>query len=214
MKTFLLLCLLFLSVTVSFAQIHKGSLLVGGNVGFSAGNTKFSNPSLQPSKTIGISVFPTAGKAVKENAVLGLSLGYGRNTSTSGDYKNRSEAFEAGLFYKKFLHLGKGFLLYGQGSANFNRQYIKSSGSFSNPAKTTSTSAGLNFSAGIAYLAGRRFFLEMGLNQVAGFGYSEYKMLNPANPPYNSKNKRWEAWGAVSGASPLTLGFSFLLKNK
>ena len=109
-------CIFVLLTSVLHSQINKGSVLLGGNVGFSTNKAK--DTSLENNS---VSITPVAGIAVKQNLVVGFSLSYAHNKDNLNtvNYETKSESYGAGIFIRKYVPLGKGFYLFGETGLNY-----------------------------------------------------------------------------------------------
>src|SRR5450432_360457 len=116
MQKIFYLSLLFISASLaSNAQITKGSILLGGNIGFSTQTYNSNSPNEQ--KSTFLSFIPTCGWAVKDNMVLGFDLDYGYQSSNyPGSEKSTSNTYGAGIFLRNYKNLGGKFYIFGQGS--------------------------------------------------------------------------------------------------
>jgi hypothetical protein len=139
---------------------------------------------------------------------------YGWITNDYGTSKIRNYIYGSEVFYRQFLNLGKNFLFYGEGSAGFTKSKTKYFNNTNIESRDIQTNINANISAGIAYLAGRRFMLELGLSRFAGFGYQKIENIYPSTPNANSDQTSWQAFGSLSLASSLTIGCRFILGNK
>jgi len=109
MKKILAFSFLFaLFASALHSQINEGSVLLGGNVGFSTNEAK--DTSL---KNNSVSISPVAGIAVKQNLVVGISFSYGHNKNNlnAPGAQVEGESFGVGIFARKYITLGKGFYL-------------------------------------------------------------------------------------------------------
>ena len=99
------------------AQIKKGSIFLGGDIGGSAQNTKSGSETINKQNNINIS--PVAGKAIKDNLVLGVTAGFGvykNENSNVNNNKYNNNFYNAGVFLRKYKNIGTGgFYLFIQG---------------------------------------------------------------------------------------------------
>ena len=202
------LCLLSLT---SSAQITKGSVLLGG--GISGGKNK-SESNNQESQYSSFSISPAIGLAVKENTVMGLRLSYAQSNSEADNnpYKQEQSGYSGGIFYRKYMPLGKKFYLFGEGVAYYSQseqKYVYPD--FQSTQETNSI--GVNFYPGITFAASKRIHLEVGLNNLVdlSYGRSETKNTASGNTTTTSKTKGFGFSTNVSAAAPLTVGFRFVL---
>ena len=87
-------------ITAARAQIKKGAVLLGGQLGVSAQTGK--NDFLQSESTSsGFGISPAFGKAIKENLVIGgdFDFSYNKN-SQSNNYSQTSYNYGIGFFVR------------------------------------------------------------------------------------------------------------------
>jgi hypothetical protein len=206
--TCVLLCILSLT---SSAQITKGSVLLGG--GISGGKNKSESNNLE-SHYSSFSFYPAIGLAVKENTVVGLRLSYNHSKSETDNnpYKQEQNGYSAGIFYRKYMSLGKQFYLFGEGAAYYSHSNQENIYPDAKMIQETN-SVGINFYPGVAFAASKRIHLEIGLNNLVDLSYNrnETKNTSLGNTTTTSKATGFGFSTNVSTAAPLTVGFRFVL---
>jgi hypothetical protein len=174
MKKFLaFIFLLILFTSALRAQINKGSVLLGGNVGFStneATDTSLKNNS--------VSLSPVIGTAVKQNLIVGISFsyGHGKNNLTAPSVQSENESYGAGIFARKYVPLGKGFYLFGEMGLN----YLSFSDTYTYISQKTEfkvQTININLYPGLSYAVSKKLQLEVGLPQLITLGYSKNRTL-------------------------------------
>jgi len=175
-----LLLTLITLVSFSFmasAQFGKGSVLLGGQLSYNSSESPFypgSDQSYTHSGNFGVSV----GKAVSENAVLGINLNFSPY-STNSYYSNTNNLLEysyntysAGVFYRVYKTLGKEFYLFGEAGAAYIGMHSTSK-DVSNQISASGSSNGASayFMPGIAYKISKNFFLDLSIPNVFNFYY-------------------------------------------
>lgn len=212
----LLLAGLFISASFfASAQISKGSTLLGGGVNYS--NVKSDNSGINEVKQSNTSIILSAGKAVKENTIVGGSLSYGTfNTKTNNNNPpSESSSYGAGIFMRKYRTLGKNFYLFGQGDLSYGYGKTKQS-QISSGTEIKNTSKGWNIIAGvtpgISYALSRKFQLELGFNNLVsvGYGSTKFSTTSPGNTT-NSKHSSFNVSTNFGTTSSLTIGFRIFL---
>ena len=105
----------FLTFTLQ-AQINKGSVLLGGNIGFSTNKAK--DTSLKNNSAY---LSPVVGIAVRENLIVGINFSYAHNKNNLNAPTAETEynSYGAGVFVRKYAPLGKGFYLFGETGLNY-----------------------------------------------------------------------------------------------
>lgn len=162
--------------SVSFSQINKGSILLGGGVTINNNKVEDADPAR---KSNYVSITPAAGIAIKQNTVVGLQLTYWSSNDNiySALQKEERTGYGAEVFLRKYVTLGKGFYLFGQGGL----QYSNSTYTNTNPNYKTEQkgwSIGLNLYPGISYAVTKKFHLEAGLAQLVNLSYAKTQYIN------------------------------------
>jgi len=105
-KTILIICSLLASTGV-FAQFEQGTMLVGGNVGYSGVTYKYKSGSTSTtvSKTSTISVMPQFGYFIMDNLAVGAGLNISSSTekSESSDEKYTSSSMQLTPFARYYF---------------------------------------------------------------------------------------------------------------
>jgi hypothetical protein len=158
------------------AQITKGTISLGGNLGFNSNTSKQEINGITYKNTANsFSISPSVGKAFKENVVTGInaSFSYSKSNSASSTIDNYGTSL--GVFIRKYAPLGKGFYIYGQGSVaagyGTGKQYSSPGGPISTVSLKTVTT-GIYIDAGLAYQASKKILVELGLGNLANAVYS------------------------------------------
>ena len=204
-KIFTLSFLFILFASALHSQINKGSVLLGGNVGFSTNKTK--DTSLENNS---VSISPVIGIAVKQNLIVGISFSYGHNKNNlyAPNAQAESESFGAGIFARKYIPLGKGFYLFGETGLN----YQDYSNTYMYPSQKTELkiqSININLYPGISYALSKKLQLEFGLPQLVTLGYSKSRQIE--NDVMTQKTNGVNFNASASSFSSFILGFRIFL---
>jgi len=206
MKKILAFSFLFaLFASALHSQINEGSVLLGGNVGFSTNEAK--DTSL---KNNSVSISPVAGIAVKQNLVVGISFSYGHNKNNlnAPGAQVEGESFGVGIFARKYITLGKGFYLFGETGLN----YFSFSYTYTYSSQKTELKAqniNINLYPGISYAVSKKLQLEVGLPQLVTLGYSKNKTLENDIATQKTDGVNFNA--SASSFSSFVLGFRIFL---
>ncbi|MEO8771095.1 MAG: outer membrane beta-barrel protein [Ferruginibacter sp.] len=225
MKTKLLLAIIFIfSIFSSFAQdkLPKGSLLLGGNIGFSSSKSEIEGQRTDHITSFSIS--PSAGIAIRDNLFFGLSLGYSHGKeriTTNGmvDDSTKFNTYSYGVFLRKYKPLKYNFSIFLQANlAGNNSKYNYSPNSNVFDLSSKGFGAGASLSPGISYAVNSRLQLEAALNNIVSLDYSQVKHTYPGLTGGIDTNKQTNFNVSTSlnnFTSQLSFGFRFLLqKNK
>jgi hypothetical protein len=209
MKKFTFLSILSICIcSVSFSQINKGSVLLGGGVGISSNKVEDADPA---KKSNYLSITPTAGIAIRQNTVAGLQLTYWdvNDNIYSAPQKDERTGYGAEVFLRKYVTLGKGFYLFGQGGIQYNHSsYTNTYPNYEN--KQKGWSIGFNLYPGISYAVSQKFHLEAGLAQLADLSYSKTKYINQGQ---TEKRSGINFDAKTSSLSNINIGFRVFLSK-
>lgn len=209
----LLTCLFVAATLLANAQINKGTILLGGNIGFSTNKAK--DTTLENNS---VSIFPAIGVAIKQNLIAGISLGYGhyKNDLTAGSYsQSENKSYGATIFLRKYVPLGKGFYLFGETGLNYqSSSYTYTYKDPSSPpqeSRSKNQNININLYPGLSYAVSKRFQLEIGLPQLANLGYS--KSTNITNDVIDTEASGINFNASASSFSNISLGFRFFFSK-
>ena len=212
MKTKILLsfAIFFCAAITTNAQINEGRYLLGGSASYNSSNGQpYSNPGYSSLNTN-----IQFGKVVKDNTVAGviLSYGYTNNGST-----NKSNQFNAGVFYRKYKTLAKNFYFFGEGDvlyshSTFNQQFDIGNNGY----KGISNGGIASFTPGISYSVCKRMQMELLMPNLISVSYTGVKTENSiagTNSIFTTKGHAFSA-NANFNSNLLTnfgIGFKFFL---
>lgn len=180
------------------AEIKKGTVFIGGNIGFSHLSSKSDDSLYAPDNPgTNFNFNPSVGWAIKDNLVFGINLGYSyqkTNYANPGSYYELNN-YSAGVFLRKYKILGSGFSLFGETDLALNYGRTPSVGGVGIGAlsqETKTYGAGLSFYPGVAYRVSRHWQLETGLPGLARISYSHAKetiqLQTPASEVHTTNN--------------------------
>jgi hypothetical protein len=189
-------CLFFLiAVTCALttrAQIGKGSLSVGGSIGFNQIKSKGDVSITSTSKTTTTTISPAIGVAIKENLVFGIRVNYMKNKQKSNydvmttNYLNTDiEAVGGGIFLRRYVPVINRLYVFGEGNAtytNLKENSIQGYYTSKNERKTKAWSTGLSFTPGISYGVSKKFQIEGGFNSLFSVTYAKSKTKYNGTP--------------------------------
>lgn len=205
-KILLLLAIIFCVALTVNAQIDTGRFLIGGSINYYH-STNESYNSLYTNIQI--------GKVIKDNSVVGISLSYSTNNSSSTTNKLRQ--YSAGVFYRKYKSLGKDFYLFGELDASY--QYSNNVITFFQNANQSyyanSNGVTINFIPGISYAMCKRLQIELSMPNLATISYYHAKTIDSGLQPGTVPQKRDSFYANASLNTSLLsnfgIGFKFLL---
>jgi hypothetical protein len=210
MKKLLLTAFFFILIaTIAQAQISKGSVLLGGNIGFGSHKNVNNNETKQTHTLIN----PAVGVAVQQNLVVGFDALYSRSKTTYSTASNsaKNTTTGGGFFVRRYYPVIRNFYLYGQGNLSYNRDASEQHGT-NYEQKSTSNTVSLDLAPGLAYALTKKFHLEFGFNDLVGISYGKIKTeTNPNGIASTVKGHAFAFNTGLSTAAPFYLGFRIFL---
>lgn len=199
---------IFLFASITKAQITKGSVLLGGGLGFSSSKTETSTSGV--SKQQSFSLTPTVGLAIKQNLVSGIFLKYinsSQEPSPSIGQNYHSNSYGGGLFLRKYLPFAKSFYLFGESDL----YYYASTSDISVPGseKNKGWNTGIGLVPGLAFALNKKIHLEAALPGFFSLNYGQVDFNDPNYP--TSKHKSFVVGANAGSLSDVALGFRFFL---
>jgi len=203
------------------AQFGKGTIWLGGQVGFYTNNAQTLNGTNYSSKSNSLMLAPAVGIAVKNDLIEGVDvlyqhISYSNNLDTFPSSNSHSNNYGIGFFVRKYASLGKGFYLFGQG--RLGTTYLTQNSDQQNANSSYSSKGfniGLGFYPGIAYQISKRFQLETGFNDlfVMQYQHTDYKETNTGSSSNESKSNSFSVGSSLSSLSSFTIGFRYLISK-
>ncbi|MGN7784964.1 hypothetical protein ACTJIJ_10565 [Niabella sp. 22666] len=178
-KIFYTLIIILSSAVSVFAQIEKGSLMLGGLAYYTKQSSQSGNTNLGSTSKINTGTFDvSAGYTIKNNQVLGVIASYNNyklnsnsNAVESGSQGNNTKSI--GAFYRIYHSLGNGFYVYGQAAATYSHRKETTAGIYNYTARTNA--GNLSVSPGISYAILKNVQLELAIPNLVGITYSKSK---------------------------------------
>lgn len=217
-KTILMAVFCTAAYSVTHAQIKKDAILLGGEV--SVYSSKSSDNSTLPNNNINSTFLNlSAGKAIKENTIVGIYGGYGQGKneniySSSTSNKSTITSTAAGVFYRKYKPLGKSFYFFGEINAGYsaNKQEYENK-VIGATTTTTSTVSGavLGLTPGLSYQLFKKMQLEVLMPSFAGLQYATTKNSGSNIPTTKGNLFQFSTSLNNSLLNSLAVGFKFVL---
>ena len=111
-KKMIMMAVLCAVGTAATAQLEKGKLMIGGNVGLHSYVTE--NGIYGATRTNGFSISPRASYFIKENLVIGTSISYGFNKRKGIDYDQEQSVYALNPFARYYLNITDHFKFFGE----------------------------------------------------------------------------------------------------
>ncbi|MCC7400132.1 MAG: hypothetical protein IT214_01495 [Chitinophagaceae bacterium] len=197
----------------SVAQIKKGAIFLGGDIGGSTQKTTYSS-SANVNKQSGFYISPVLGKVIEDNLVFGINASVNIfNTKLTGtNNENKQRSYGAGIFIRKYRPVGKsGFSIFAQ--ENLGYSYYKSEVNPLTPGFNSDirNTISISVSPGISYTLTQRLQLEAGLANILSLNYLTEKQNTGGIFPASSKSNGFSINGSLNGFSSVYVGFRYLL---
>jgi hypothetical protein len=171
------------------AQIKKGTLLLGGQIGANSSKLNIVNTSSLPlgpqtidykSALLGVNI----GTAFKENKIMGLNFNVlSQKEKTSypvyDTTNTKVNIYQIGVFYRQYKKLGKDFYFYGQ--ADLGATFGKGTRVYNFSAydyTTKQTGAFLAVSTGVSYAVLKKLHVELTLPNLLNLQFDNFKETN------------------------------------
>jgi hypothetical protein len=219
MKLNFFLSLLFVltCVVTSQAQIKKGSLLLGGSVGFNQIKSKGDASAVSTIKTNTVTISPSVGVALKENLVAGVRFNYMKYTQKSNydvaNYLNTDiKNYGGGIFLRGYVPVINRLYVFGEGSATYTdvkQTSIQGYYTSKQERKIKGWNTGLSFTPGISYGVSKKFQIEGGFNSLFSATYAKSKTTYNDNPAGTLES--FSAGISQDDESMFYVGFRFIL---
>jgi hypothetical protein len=210
-KIFTLIIYIFV-LSCLHAQIKKGSLLLGGNIGGATAKTKSADTIYGKQNFVNIS--PVFGKAIKDNLIVGCLIDF--NLSEGRNYANAEQetnTYGAGIFLRKYRFLGNsGFSIFVQGNLGYNYYHYALT---SPPGQTSYDSKRqtvyLNAYPGLSYTLTKKLQLETGFNNVLSLSYWHEKNEQKDTQASSFDTHGFSVGSSLNNLSNFYVGFRLLI---
>ncbi len=208
MRKLFLTALIGLSAIInSTAQIKKGSILLGGDLGFSSYKDDYNNLPEANTKNNTFSAGLSVAKAFRENRFWGVKISF-RNQeqsyySGSTPYTNELNSYGLGLFYSQYSLLLKKFYVFGEAGLQYHYGSSKYRDNLTNIyTNSRSNGAGLYITPGLSYAFCKKMHIQLTIPSLVAANYSHIKASNRTTSGFNIST-------GLSGNLLNTLGYGF-----
>lgn len=179
------------------AQIRKGFIYLGGDVGYSSQKEKLLNPPSGSTNNEvelkGFTFSPSIGLAVKENVFAGIDFTY---ANTKGQYLNSNNSYKnknlgAGIFMRRYFPVANKFYLFGQVRLGYyDREYDQTYNFNSSRSQEDGWGLQAGLYPGLSYNVYKSLYLEMGLNNLLTVGYENLDITQTSGFGGTSSSER------------------------
>ena len=161
------------------AQINKGSIVLGGQVYYASTDINYGTQPNQKNKNGLFKI--SAGKAIKENSVLGITLAYGsskeeNNYNGSLFINSKVNQYTFEVFYRLYKKLARNFYFFGEfGGGYITSNQTDNDPSGNNKVKYSNTGGDLYLTPGLSYKILKILHVEILIPRVIDFRYTVLK---------------------------------------
>ena len=210
-KLFTLITIAVFTSSSIYAQISKGSILLGGGIGYSNQENKQEGSTVE-SKTSNFYISPAIGIAVKENLVVGGDLSFSSQMQENGSNVTTNKYYGAGIYMRKYLPVASRFYIFGQGRIGGNIF----DGENTQVTDFISNSKGYNINAGIypgiSFQVNKKLHLETGFNNLVYVQYENVKIKTQSlGNVDNYTSKSFSVNSSLNNMAGLYVGFRLLI---
>jgi hypothetical protein len=205
------------------AQINKGDILLGGNIGYQTQTTTYENtPNTTPYKSDDLTIDPSFARAFKNNSVAGfdLSIGHDYSNPGSGSETSNYNLYGAGIFLRRYRPLGNGFYLFGQARLGGSYDHDTYSNLGTPPGTPTASSystgqVAISLFPGIAYALDRHWQVETELPGFLSISYYHQRQTSTyeTGPQQITTTNSFDLSSALTGSNSLSVGVRYIIGN-
>jgi hypothetical protein len=212
-KLFTLLLAAVCCTNNTYSQIKKGTTSIGGQVAYYS--TAIDHSSIQRDESGRQAVFNiSAGRAFKENNVLGADIGY-RHISNNSYFGNspvdvKYDYYSVGLFYRQYRKLARDLYFFIEpGAGYYNSKQIDTDLTNVELHRVKQSGGYLTLMPGISYRLIKKLYVEVQVPRIAAV---EYLSIKETMPTDNIHHKQFLFTSSLN-SSPLAflgVGFRFI----
>ena len=213
--------LLFICVySVANAQIKKGDIVLGGNLGYSDQSSTNQTAPMTTIGSRGLNINPSLGKAIKDNLVLGIDISYIHSSysqstaDTSTDHQTDNGGL-LGVFVRRYKPIGAGFSLFGEAelSGNYTHGNNVEPGGSQIFSHSNSYGFTLNLYPGIAYALNRKWQIEISLPSFLSMDYTHSKETQQytGQTAQTSTNHSFGLSSSLTGNDEFAIGVRYII---
>ena len=212
MKKITLLSALIVTSVFANAQIKKGAIIPGGQLGYNSSFYEYS-PTQPQQKNSNANFYLSAGKAYKDNNVFGIVVGYlhGKSENYNGTtiVTAKIDGYNAGVFYRRYKNITTDLYFFGSATASYygttqSTAYANST----DKDKRVEKGTGINLVPGLAYSVCKKLQLEILLSNFLSANYQNGKYTTATS---NTKYHSFGISTSLNGSLVNNLGIGFQL---
>ena len=208
-KTSILLVLLLSASCFAQAQISKGSIWLGGNIGFNSSRDEMP----QESKQSNAFITPAMGIAFSQNIVSGIQLNIALSENNSGGIDRSTSNYGASLFLRRYWNVINRFYAFAHASAGYTslNEEVKSTNYLQD---VNGWSASMGLSPGVSFAINKRFHIESAFYNLFYLQYTQRQTDITSNSVKSSYDSHSVGAGvSLENGSYFNVGFRYLLNK-
>ena len=220
-KILLTITILFSVINAAKAQINRGNLFLGGDIGYVNDKSNSNDTSAFTDKNQYTSAQIQAGKVLKNNRVVGIILSYqggtSRTNAATDSMYNKLNQYSAGIFYREYKMLLRNFYFFGEirGLYSHGDAHQHSAANIFYDYKAKYDGGIISFVPGLSYAVGKRLYIELLMTNFVSISYFHSNFTSQEGTPlmkYNGQENSFS--GSVNLNSNLLsnfgIGFKFI----
>ncbi|MBB2150704.1 outer membrane beta-barrel protein [Pedobacter gandavensis] len=178
-KIIMMAALCAVSIAAS-AQLEKGRLMVGGNVGYSRNSNEGpSNAAISTNtfKSNAFAISPTAGYFINDNLAIGTNISYTNRKSNSTSYFRKESLYGVNPFIRYYLNISSDFKFFAEfmmGASLGKSDEVSNGFIYKNKRKEYSAA----LAPGLAFLPAKKWSVDLRFNLI-NYTNSQVKSTNP-----------------------------------
>jgi len=220
MLKFYISILFFFSCLASNAQISKNAVLVGGQL---SSNLIFAkDDSSNAFKNRGIGFILSLGKALRQNTLFGINLGYHYSRSVSeypaDQARSTAHGYAIGPYYRKYKTLDKKISLFGEAEFLFEISNERTDNRMANDDRDHHRTGGkFSLTPGAAYQLFKKLQIEFSIPSILSLSYTRIKS-EYENPAFNDTIQEYFFLGTRFNSyavfNSIAFGFRFYFEKR
>jgi hypothetical protein len=220
-KRFVFLTAALIIINCVSAQINKGSVFIGGDIGGSIGKTTKNGATYLEQK--GIVISPTYGKAVKDNLIVGAKLlfqytdeRFPGTGNTTPEIKQTQPFYGVAVFLRKYKPIrGSSFYIFIEGGVStLYSTFNKENSTTLEKQNSKLFIANLYAYPGIAFTVNKKLQLESGFINLLRLSYTHQKNILTSTTTTTFVSNSIGLGASLNNIAPLYVGFRVLINNK
>lgn len=219
-KRFVFLSVSMIIINCVIAQINKGSVFIGGDIGGSIQKTTKNGITYTDRK--GIIISPAYGKAIKDNLIVGINLlfqytndKFPGTSNTTYDVKQTQPFYGLGFFLRKYKPIGRSsfYVFVESGISSLYSLFNKENSTTLEKQNSKLIIINLYAYPGISYAINKRLQLESGFVNLLRLSYTHQKNIIQSTTTSTFVTNTLGFGVSLNNIAPFYIGFRVLLNK-